>query len=303
VARTRTIHDLTLEELCDLIIEKRRSAREARLDEFARTGKISFIRQPQPTKRINSYRNRSIRTPEIVLDRPARTESRQRTWVDRLLIVVEVLAVIGLVIMVAYGALQVRNLNKEASSSSILATLTPTPLLSAVVLPSGHTPPQTTGGAQPNEAEIPVHLRPLVTSIAELPLPTSSPQQTIRIKIPSINVDNSVIQGDGWEQLMRGVGQHNGTPDPGKDGNIVLSAHNDIYGEIFKNLDQLQPGDEVILFTSQRSYTYIVQQTQIVEPTRVDVMQSTREPIVTLISCYPYLVDDQRIVVTALLQE
>jgi sortase A len=39
-----------------------------------------------------------------------------------------------------------------------------------------------------------------------------------------------------------------------------------------------------------------------VEPTQVEVMESTSSPSVTLISCYPYLVDNQRIVVTARLQ-
>ncbi|MCX8026013.1 MAG: sortase, partial [Thermanaerothrix sp.] len=86
-------------------------------------------------------------------------------------------------------------------------------------------------------------------------------------------------------------------------GNIVLSAHNDIFGEIFRDLDKLKPGDQVILYSNQRAYVYIVQQTQIVEPTRVEVMAPTQEPIVTLISCYPYMVDNQRIVVTARLQE
>ncbi|MFN3307685.1 MAG: sortase, partial [Anaerolineales bacterium] len=49
-------------------------------------------------------------------------------------------------------------------------------------------------------------------------------------------------------------------------------------------------------------FTYVVVSTQIVEPTAVEVMAQTSEPIVTLISCYPYLVDNQRIVVVARLQ-
>jgi sortase A len=47
---------------------------------------------------------------------------------------------------------------------------------------------------------------------------------------------------------------------------------------------------------------YIVTQTIIVQPTQVEVMAATAEPTVTLISCYPYLVDKQRIVVFATLQ-
>jgi sortase A len=94
-----------------------------------------------------------------------------------------------------------------------------------------------------------------------------------------------------------------GSPNPGQVGNIVLSAHNDVFGEIFRDLDQLNPGDEVVLFTNQRTFTYVVQDTKIVEPTQVEVMAPTNEPVVTLISCYPYLVDNKRIVVRAYLKE
>jgi sortase A len=111
-----------------------------------------------------------------------------------------------------------------------------------------------------------------------------------------------VVQGDGWQQLKKGVGQNISSVNPGEHGNVVLSAHNDIFGEIFRDLDQLEPGDEVILYTNQRSHTYIVTESQVVEPTRVEVMAQTAQPTTTLISCYPYLVDDQRIVVTARLQ-
>ena len=111
-----------------------------------------------------------------------------------------------------------------------------------------------------------------------------------------------VVQGDGWEQLKKGVGQSVGSVNPGQTGNIILSAHNDVYGELFRYLDKLAPGDQVVLYTQQRQYTYIVDRTAVVEPTAVEVMASTGSPTVTLISCYPYLVDKQRIVVFARLQ-
>jgi sortase A len=115
-------------------------------------------------------------------------------------------------------------------------------------------------------------------------------------------LDGPIVQGDGWEQLKKGVGQHIGTGNPGEEGNLILSAHNDIFGEIFRDLDRLKPGDEVILYTNQHAYTYVISGSKIVEPTEVEVMAPTRQPVVTLISCYPYMVDDQRIVVTAHLQ-
>ena len=82
----------------------------------------------------------------------------------------------------------------------------------------------------------------------------------------------------------------------------MFSAHNDIFGEIFRDLERLNPGDLVIVYTNQRSYTYIVVDTKIVMPTAVEVMDNTTQASVTLISCYPYLKDTQRIVVIARLQ-
>ena len=124
----------------------------------------------------------------------------------------------------------------------------------------------------------------------------------MRIQIQAINVDAPVVQGDSWDQLKKGVGQHVGSADPGQTGNVVLSAHDDVFGEIFRNLDRLQPGDQVLLFTAQQQYIYIVTGSQIVAPTQVDVMNPTSDPTLTLISCYPYMVDKQRIVVFAKLQ-
>ena len=102
--------------------------------------------------------------------------------------------------------------------------------------------------------------------------------------------------------MKKGVGQHGGTANPGEKGNVVLSAHNDVFGEFFRNLDQLKEGDTIILSTNQRQFIYLVTTTQIVSPSQVDVMDPTETANVTLISCYPYLIDNQRIVVTAELQ-
>lgn len=156
-------------------------------------------------------------------------------------------------------------------------------------------------GAKPNYDEVPGHLRQPVEEQFAGPViePTPGPDQAIRIEIPALEIDAPVVQGDGWDQLKKGVGQHLGTANPGQPGNVVLAAHNDIYGEIFRHLDRLAPGDEVILHTEAQSFTYRVTGWQIVAPTDVGVMDQTADPVLTLISCYPYLVNSQRIVVTA----
>jgi sortase A len=83
---------------------------------------------------------------------------------------------------------------------------------------------------------------------------------------------------------------------------MVFSAHNDIYGETFRRLDDLELGDEVTVYAGERPFRYIVTAKQIVDPTEVGVLAPTTKPVVTLISCYPYMVDTHRIVVIAELQ-
>ncbi len=293
--------DLSVEELRRLLLDKRRVNRRDRLERFRRTGRVVSL-TPDAEQEVDA--GRVVETPEepgTGNPLPA-TGTRRRGWADRILLGVEVLAVVAFIGVVLNGFSILRTLNEEAAVALQPPTVAPTALITAVVLPSGHTPPNAEGGAQPNEAEIPEHLRPIAQSIASVPVPTSSPQQAVRIQIPALDVDAPIVQGDGWEQLKKGVGQHIGTPNPGENGNLVLSAHNDIFGEIFRFLDKLQPGDTVIVYTNQRQYTYVVTGTQIVEPTRVEVMAPTPDATITLISCYPYLIDNQRIVVSAVLQ-
>jgi len=140
-------------------------------------------------------------------------------------------------------------------------------------------------------------------SYARLPTPTQGPQQALRVQIPALNVDAPIVAGDGWEELKQGVGQHVGSGTPGEPGNLVLSAHNDIFGEYFRDLDRLTKGDEIIIITQDRSFTYLVTRKLVVEPTRVDLMGSTDKSTITLISCYPYLVDNKRIVIQGTLQQ
>lgn len=294
--------DLSEQELRRLLLDKRHNARQKRLQRFRRTGRAVSLSPDLPPAALQEWRTQAPVEAEEVSASGSPRRSIRRRWYDGILLSVEILAVLGLAGLMLnwFGLLQ--SLNQEVASSLHQDTLTPTALITAVILPSGHTPPSSVGGPKFNEAEIPAHLLPLVQSIANLPVPTPGPSQAMRIQIPAIDVDAPIVQGDGWEQLKKGVGQHVGSADPGKAGNVVLSAHDDVFGEIFRYLERLQPGDKVLVFTAQQQYVYIVTGSQIVAPTQVEVMNPTGEPTVTLISCYPYMVDNKRIVVFAKLQ-
>lgn len=292
--RKKSPEELTAEELRRLLVEKRRSSRQDRLEHFRKTGRVISVAPDIESVSLDGFQTSPV--TDVEEDSSSAPRRRRRAF-DGFLLVVEILAVIGLVFVLFNGLEVIRELNLEVAQALEQPTLTPTPLIQAVILPGGHTPPNAEGGSRFNWDEIPEHLRPLVQSIHDLPIPTQSPEHAIRIQIPAIGVDAPIVQGDGPEQLKKGVAQRIGTANPGKDGNIVLSAHNDIYGEIFRELDRLKPGDEIIIFTSQRAYSYVIIGSEVVEPTDGRVLDSTSNPTVTLISCYPYLVDNQRIVV------
>ncbi|MCK5645220.1 MAG: class D sortase [Anaerolineales bacterium] len=223
---------------------------------------------------------------------------------NRLLLWIEIAAVFGMAFVFFKGFGLLQTLNQEVAEAIEIPTPSPTPLITAVVLPSGHTPPNSPGGAKPNDAEIPENLRPLVQSLPSLAAPTPGPQHAQQILIEALWPNpQPIVQGDGWEQLKKGVGQHIGSANPGEPGNLILSAHNDIFGELFRNLDRLRPGHPIKVSTSSREFTYIVTGIRVVQPTEVSAMDPTEKATITLISCYPYLVDSQRIVVFGELRE
>lgn len=296
----RPAEDLTLEELEALLARKRLERRQARLEKFRQSGRaVPVSPDPMPVSVLSEASAPSaLREDRPADDRPK--ARRGRKAINQTLLFIEVLAVAGLAYVLISGMGVLRTLNHEVAEALAGPTPSPTPLITAVVLPSGHTPPTSPGGAAPNEAEIPVNLRPLVQSLAQVPIPTPGPEQARAIFIPALwNDPAPVVQGDGWEQLKKGVGQHIGSANPGERGNMVVSAHNDIFGELFRNLDQLKPGDAVLVSTATRQWEYRVTGIQLVEPTDVSVMAPTTRATLTMISCYPYLVDNQRIVVFA----
>ncbi|HEY44528.1 MAG TPA: class D sortase, partial [Anaerolineae bacterium] len=294
--------DLSVEELESLLARKKREARDERLRQFRRSGRTLKLRSepPLPSNKseVQAFPGaiREGATEEI----PHGRKVTVRSTMNKVLLVVEIVAVVGLAFILFNGVEALQMLNQEVAEAIGGGIPTPTPLITSVVLPSGHTPPNSPGGAMPNEAEIPENLRPLVQSLPAVAIPTPGPEQARNIFIPAIwNASAPVVQGDGWEQLKRGVGQHIGSVNPGDVGNLILSAHNDIFGKLFRDLDKLKPGDEILVSTATREYTYRVTGLRIVEPTEVEVMDPTARPTITLISCYPYLKDTHRIVVIA----
>lgn len=124
------------------------------------------------------------------------------------------------------------------------------------------------------------------------------------IEIPSLGVRKIVVSGVQVSSLRKGPGHYRNTALPGQRGNFAIAGHRTAYGSPFKEVDKLNPGDEIIVTNALKErYVYRVSGTKIVEPSQTDVLSPTEEPLLTITSCHPLYTANQRIIVLASLDE
>ena len=105
------------------------------------------------------------------------------------------------------------------------------------------------------------------------------------LRIPSRDIEVPVLDSTSDLALNRGAGHVKGTALPGSDGNIAVAAHRDGF---FRGLKDIQIGDEIELTTLGGQQTFVVSKLDIVDPFQVSVLDPTDEPVLTLITCYPF---------------
>lgn len=321
MSERKTVDDLSVKELEQALYRKKRQQRLQRLERLQQDGRLVIVDglaapnpAPPPLPRpaatpTGAMRNYvlDVTEEETAVPHPQRPGIQWRWITNKLLLLIEIGAILGLIFVLATLWLTRQELNQELTqvqqvqvASIALPTPTATAIIGLVVLPSGHKPPVNGRPVEAGEAgDIPAHLMPAMNAYIPPPIPTPGPEQARRVEIPAIGVDSTIVQGVDWDQLKKGVGQLVNAAQPGQEGNLVLAAHNDIFGEIFRHLDKLSPGDEIIISTERQTYTYVVREIKVVEPTAVSVMDPTAHAQTTLISCYPYQINTQRIVVFA----
>ena len=303
--RKRSPEEWSADELERLLYARRRAEREQRLRRATADGRIVI---PDPSLGDDAAPDETLMAAALA---PAPRPPFWRWLADRGLLLVEIAAAVALVAVLLTLWSTNRRLNAELAAAQAaqgqalaLPTATAAPAIGVVLLPGGHKPPLDGQAPEPGEAGgIPEHLLPVVNAYVAPPIPTPGPETARRLQIPALSGDYPIVQGDDWEQLKKGIGQYAASGQPGRPGNVVLSGHNDIYGEPFRYLDRLKAGDEIIVSTERQAYTYVVEEVRVVEPTEVWVMGTTDHAQVTLISCYPYRVNTRRIVVFARLAE
>ena len=111
-----------------------------------------------------------------------------------------------------------------------------------------------------------------------------------------------------WDVADFAAGWHKNSAVPGEEGNIVMSGHNNIKGAVFRQLDRLKRGDEVILFAGGDPFAYVVDEVLILpekyaalEQRKANAVyiQPSDDDRLTLVSCWPRNDNTHRIVVIA----
>jgi len=146
------------------------------------------------------------------------------------------------------------------------------------------------------------------------------------VHIPRLGGDYSrvIVEGTAQVQLAQGPGHYLDTAMPGEEGNFAVAGHRVGRGSPFLDLDQLRPGDAIVIETQGNWFTYRVLGDQatgdfstdpsgipgqeIVRPVDVDVISPTpggpaggaaSGAYLTLTTCHPKYSAAQRLIIHA----
>ncbi len=128
--------------------------------------------------------------------------------------------------------------------------------------------------------------KPAPETPAPAPPPRPEPGSTIgRLEIPRIGVSVVVLEGSDDHTLRLGVGHLSNTSLPGERGNVVFAAHRDTF---FRPLRAIRKEDLITVTTAQGDHRYAVESTEVVDPDAAEVLHASSQPVLTLITCYPF---------------
>jgi sortase A len=112
-------------------------------------------------------------------------------------------------------------------------------------------------------------------------------QEIGTIEIPKIGLVHQIFHGITMRNIDRGPSHWPGTAFPGEVGNAVFAGHRVTKSHPFRNIDQLEPGDEVIFTVNGFRTTYAVTGQEVVVPSALHIVDQTPTPTATLFACHP----------------
>ena len=105
------------------------------------------------------------------------------------------------------------------------------------------------------------------------------------IEIPRLGLKAAVAEGSDAKTLKHAVGHVRWTAFPGEEGNVGLAGHRDSF---FRKLEGVRNHDLIRVSTADGVFSYRVESTLVVEPSRVDVLAPAGGRLLTLVTCFPF---------------
>lgn len=148
-------------------------------------------------------------------------------------------------------------------------------------------------------AVAPVSLATPAPPAVALPSPLEG-EAVAMLRIPAIDLEKAVVEGAGPAALRQGPGHYAATPLPGDPGNVGIAGHRTTYGAPFGRLDELVPGDTVLLTTVRGQFRYeVTEPPRVVQPDDLGVLGNHGDDRLTLTTCNPEFSAAERLVVVA----
>ena len=121
------------------------------------------------------------------------------------------------------------------------------------------------------------------------------------VEIPKINIKIPIYHTTEEEVLNKGAGHLEGSSLPvgGANTHAVISAHRGLpSASLFTDLDQMKVGDHFLIHVLDETLCYEVDQILVVDPEDTSALAvEDGEDLVTLLTCTPYGVNTQRLMV------
>lgn len=205
-----------------------------------------------------------------------------------------------------------------------ITTLTDVAVTDATQLPDPDVPVQVTKTSIPVETLVSIFFQgytnpnPPPPEVGQLANDLFGNDLPVEIEIGSIGVVSPVVpvgwgpteNGVAWDSPEDSVGFAVSSAAPSGQGNTILYAHNNVLGQVFKDLDQLEKGNLIVVRSLDGSvWEYVVEDVVVFDESAADIglrrdrfatwFSQTESAQLTLMTCWPFTGNSHRVAVRA----
>jgi sortase A len=136
-------------------------------------------------------------------------------------------------------------------------------------------------------------------------MPTREAKEELRgdaigkIVLPTLDKDYYVVEGTDTSSLRKGPGHYEDTPMPGNPGTVGIAGHRTTNGAPFRDIDDLERGDEIRVEMPYGTFVYSVEESRIVDDNDLSVKEPVGYKRLLLSACHPLYSAAQRVIVFA----